>query len=132
MLENPPYTSHFSLLSPPSSSTPVSPRVSFHRIIGQIPRFDVATKSQNNETSFDHERLLDSSRAWLEFNPLRYNTSNASFTSLRNAGPNPARRSPTILIVETPSLPMAIENGGTSLPTPEIPCSSEIVPILVN
>jgi hypothetical protein len=36
------------------------------------------------------------------------------------------------LIVETPSLPMAIENGGTSLPTPEMPCRTEIVPILVN
>ena len=47
--------------SHPSSSLKVASLTSFHRTIGQIPRFEVAMKSQNRETSFDQDRRLDSS-----------------------------------------------------------------------
>ena len=44
---------------------------SFHRAIGQIPRFDAATKSQNTIVSGAQTRFPASSSAWLEFSPLR-------------------------------------------------------------
>src|SRR5262249_10252947 len=44
---------------------------SFHRAIGQIPRFDVATKFQNVIVSGAQVRFAASSNACLEFNPRR-------------------------------------------------------------
>jgi hypothetical protein len=43
-----------------SSPLKVDPLTFPRRTIAQIPRFEAATKSQNNETSFNHERRPDS------------------------------------------------------------------------
>src|SRR6478735_7050788 len=48
-----------------SSPVKVASLTSPQRTIGQIPRFEDMTKSQNTETSFDQERRPASSRAWL-------------------------------------------------------------------
>jgi hypothetical protein len=53
-----------------SSTLNVASLTSPHRIIGQIPRFEVEMKSQKRETCFDHDRFADSSCAWLAFKPL--------------------------------------------------------------
>ena len=58
---------------------------SFHRAIGQMPRFAVATKFQNVIVSGAQVRFSASSSACFAFNPLRYSNSNALFTSLRKA-----------------------------------------------
>jgi hypothetical protein len=82
---------------------------SFHRAIGQMPRFAVATKFQNVIVSGAQVRFSASSSACCTFNPLRYSNSNALFTSLRKARPNPARRSPITLSAATLFLSIAIE-----------------------
>jgi hypothetical protein len=45
--------------------------ICFHRAIGQIPRFDAATKSQNIIVSGAQTRFPASSSAWLELSPLQ-------------------------------------------------------------
>src|SRR5262249_20794756 len=100
--------------------------------IGQIPRFVVATKFQNVIVSGDQVRFSASSSACFVFSPLLYSKSNALFISSHRAGANPARRSPLTLSAAILSLPVAIEKGGISFPTPEFPCRSETAPIRVN
>src|ERR1700730_8601403 len=55
----------------PSSLLKVLALTSRHRALGQIPRFVVPMKSQNNETSFDHERCPDCAWTWLVSVSLR-------------------------------------------------------------